>query len=70
MLPNDWFGQPPLGEMKIDTNKFRSLTSLNDGGDAVINGSFFRRFNIVLDQHHLSKWYLNYLGKIFLILFF
>ena len=55
MLPNDWFGQPPFGERKIDTNKFRSLTSLNDGGDAVINGSFFRRFNTVLDQSSLVK---------------
>ena len=55
MLPEDWFGQPPFGKTEIDTGKFPSLRSLNDGGDAVVNGSFLRRFNDVLDKLSHAK---------------
>ena len=60
MFPDDWFGQPPFGKTKIDTGDFPSLTSLNDGGDAVVNGSFLRRFNGVLDKLSHAKEVLEF----------
>ena len=55
MLPKDWFGQPTFAKTEIDTGEFRSLTSLKDGGDAVVNGSFLRRFNDVIGKLSHAK---------------
>ena len=55
MLPEDWSGQPTFAKREIDTGEFRSLTSLNDGGDAVVNGSFLRRFKGVIGNSSLAK---------------
>ena len=59
-LRDDWCAETPFGEKTIDAGTFPSLKSLGDDGDALVNGSFVRRFKAILGESSLAEKVLQF----------